>query len=118
MVLIAENISGNSTAWWQPEPTSRGTFSIISSCIITTSLCVWRAVHLNIPGPNEKNRKIFAKLTWLLLGLFAPEVVVFAAWYQRRMAKDLSAKLEYRRTMRGSEVSQVLRSAYVRITVS
>lgn len=68
---------------WQPEPSTRGTWSILSVCIITTSLCVWTAVHLNIPPSNQKYAQSWRKLYWLGVGLFAPEMVAYTAWYQR-----------------------------------
>lgn len=44
---------GNITASWRPEPKYRGTYSILSSCLITMALCVWSAVHLNLLGASE-----------------------------------------------------------------
>ena len=38
---------------WQPEPGNRGTYGLLSSCVITMVLCVWTAVHLNIPEIDE-----------------------------------------------------------------
>lgn len=51
--------------------------------MITTSLCVWTAVHLNIPPSNQKYAQFWRKLYWLGIGLFAPEMVAYTAWYQR-----------------------------------
>jgi len=65
----------NQTARWQPEPLSRGTFSILSSSLITLSLCLWTAVHLNIPGEGMGSHQKWYKVLWLILGLMAPEVV-------------------------------------------
>ncbi|ORY16123.1 hypothetical protein BCR34DRAFT_476852 [Clohesyomyces aquaticus] len=68
----------NHTAW-RPEPRFRGTASILSTCLTTMILCVWTAVHLNIPEPG-KNKGILTpqnrrKIVFLLTGLFAPELV-------------------------------------------
>jgi len=71
----------NHTAKWHPEPTFRGTFSILSSCLITMALCVWTAVHLNIPAHREKaaigfiTPQFIRKIKWLFIGLLAPEFV-------------------------------------------
>ncbi|KAF2746280.1 hypothetical protein M011DRAFT_404567 [Sporormia fimetaria CBS 119925] len=68
----------NSISKWHPEPTFRGTYGILSTCLITMVLCVWTAVHLNIPAHGEtgiitpQNRRKFG---WLVMGLFAPEIV-------------------------------------------
>ena len=61
---------------WKPEPSSRGTSAILSSCLITLSLCLWKVLHLNLPRYEEKfweEKK--RKTLWLELGLIAPELV-------------------------------------------
>ncbi|KAF2797184.1 hypothetical protein K505DRAFT_236065, partial [Melanomma pulvis-pyrius CBS 109.77] len=60
---------------WKPEPVVRGTFSILSTCLITMGLCVWTAVHLNIPEYKKQSRQIWRKVGWLVLALLAPEMV-------------------------------------------
>jgi hypothetical protein len=86
---------GNTTvlpaAMWHPEATQRGTFGILSSCLITMSLCIWTAVHLNLPEHKKESQQVYRKILWLVLGLFAPEVVVWSAWRQRKDMKLLSA---------------------------
>ena len=47
--------AANSTARWRPEPDVRGTFSILSSCLITLGLCAWSALHLNVPESGKAN---------------------------------------------------------------
>lgn len=78
---------------WTPEPHRRGSFGILSSCIVTISLCVWTALHLNIPHYSDPKRHWFTKrlmwrkLGWLCLGLLAPEMVAYSAWDQYRQSK-------------------------------
>lgn len=60
---------------WQPEPQTRGTYSIVSTCVITLSLCVWTALHLNIPEHSKADHQKWRKAKWLLVGLLAPELV-------------------------------------------
>ena len=74
---------------WVPEPNGRGTWSLLSTCIITILLCVWSAVHLNVPQREKQISKYWRRCKWLLLGLFAPEVVAYVAWQQWREAKRL-----------------------------
>lgn len=81
--VFVGNSSSIRTITWQPEPSTPGTWSILSTCIITTSLCVWTAVHLNIPPSDQKYSPFWRKLYWLGVGLFAPEMVAYTAWYQR-----------------------------------
>ncbi|KUJ16290.1 uncharacterized protein LY89DRAFT_719043 [Mollisia scopiformis] len=82
----------NDTVSWHPEATTRGTYTLPSSCLITTALCVHTAVHLNIAGYNERkilwiNTQTWRKLGWLVLGLLAPEMYLgtpnFPSWYKR-----------------------------------
>lgn len=69
---------------WVSEPSNtRGTFSILSSCILTLTLCVYTAIHLNIPSCRDSElHKSMRTTKWVFLGIFAPELVVFVAWRQ------------------------------------
>ncbi|KAL2072183.1 hypothetical protein VTL71DRAFT_11526 [Oculimacula yallundae] len=89
MFDVFGNSSANHTVHWQPEPTTRGTFGILSTCLITISLCIWTSLHLNVPGSNEKSsRQLWRKGKWLIGGLLAPEFVLFTALYQYILAKQ------------------------------
>ena len=85
MSLALGKNTTNGTVTWQPEPSTRGTWSILSTCTITVSLCLWTAVHLNVPPPNQKNAQLWRKMYWLAIGLIAPELIAYMAWYQRRV---------------------------------
>jgi hypothetical protein len=90
------NAFGNATqappASWRDEPSTRGTWNILSTCLITLGLCLWTALHLNIPRHKEGVwRPKMRKTCWLLLGLLAPEMIAYTAWYQRRAAHKLDA---------------------------
>lgn len=97
----------NRTSSWESEPTRRGTFTILSTCLITLSLCAITAVHLNIPERGKAKSQTLRKLGWMVLAVFAPELVsllisadvavsplllltllkiVFTAYRQRRQA--------------------------------
>ena len=89
MINVFGNFTTDGTSGWAPEPTVRGTWGILSSCIITISLCIWTAVHLNIPEHHKKKQQIWRKLKWLVLGLLAPEMVAYVAWHQRKKAKEI-----------------------------
>lgn len=89
MMNVFGNITSNRTTAWVAEPTVRGTWGILSTCILTISLCVWTAVHLNIPEHRKTKRQIWRKFKWLLLGLLAPEMVAYVAWHQRKKAKEI-----------------------------
>jgi hypothetical protein len=80
------------------DPNGRGTFGLIISCVLTLILCVWSALHLNIPTPHEPFfRAIWRSICWILAGIYAPELVVFTAWRQWSSAKLLSGIVEQSR---------------------
>jgi hypothetical protein len=89
---------GNSTvlpaAEWHAEPQTRGTFSILSSCLITMSLCIWTSLHLNLPEHKKEQLLKYHKLAWMIAGLVAPEMVVWNAWEQRKDMKLLSELMQ------------------------
>ncbi|KAL9633247.1 MAG: hypothetical protein Q9204_003475 [Flavoplaca sp. TL-2023a] len=81
--------SGNITSKWVPEPNGRGTFTLLSSCLVTISLCVYSAIHLNLPQHGKLWDQWRRKLLWLVVGLIAPELVAYVAWQQRSEANRL-----------------------------
>ena len=89
----------NSTAQWHPVPNNgRGTWTILSTCIITLSLCVYTALHLNIPSHKSGIVSIIGmKIKYVLFGLLAPELIVFNAWRQRTVAASIVAQLRRER---------------------
>ena len=88
MVLAFGNVTNHSTLW-VPSPTTRGSWDLLSSCVVTISLCAWTALHLNVPEHGTADRQWLRKSRWLVLGLVAPEMVVYVAWRQRREARRL-----------------------------
>lgn len=66
---------------WQPNPLTRGTADILSTCLITIALCIWSALHLNVASDDGWYARLWAKIFWLLLGLVAPELVAAIALY-------------------------------------
>ena len=73
--------NGTDLVHWKPSPQTRGTFDILTTCIITILLCVWTAVHLNVPPPGSFWGPRLRKVGWLILALLAPEMVAYTAWY-------------------------------------
>ena len=73
---IFGNASTSPPARWKAEPYERGTFGILSTCIITLGLCVWTAIHLNVPARNGHLRQLLRKVGWMVLGFLAPELVI------------------------------------------
>ena len=75
--------NGTDIVHWKESSTTRGTFDILSTCVITMLLCVWTAVHLNVQPPGEVWRPRLRKVGWLVLALLAPEMVAYTAWWVR-----------------------------------
>ncbi|KZT25944.1 hypothetical protein NEOLEDRAFT_1147670 [Neolentinus lepideus HHB14362 ss-1] len=78
------------SATWRPESSFRGTFTILSACLGTLTICVWSAVHSDIPSRKSDRLWSFVnKMGWLLVGLLAPELLLFIAYNQRLAAMKL-----------------------------
>jgi hypothetical protein len=75
---------------WVSQPSRRGTSQLVGSCVITLALCVWTALHLNVPA-KEKSviRRTLHKAKWALFGILAPELVVYTAFVQLISAANL-----------------------------
>jgi hypothetical protein len=85
-----ENTRFNETVNWKPPPNTRGTYSIISSCILVWGLCMWSAIHLNIPSKSWAKRQWVEKCEWLFWGMLYPEAVAYQALQQNMLAGELS----------------------------
>lgn len=73
---------------WMPPPTARGTSDILYTCLITISLCVYTAIHPNIPRPGSR-RAWLNRTGWVITGILAPEYVMWTAFMQHREARQL-----------------------------
>jgi len=79
---------------WVAEPQGRGTWSLLYSCVFTLVICVWTSIHLNVPPPDDTSRAYWLrKAKWVLVALFAAEIVVFTAFQQWFVAKTFLRKL-------------------------
>ncbi|KAK0648544.1 hypothetical protein B0T16DRAFT_408387, partial [Cercophora newfieldiana] len=86
--------SARNESFWHAEPGERGTYSVISECIVTLVLCVWATIHLNIPEQGKRVAQTRRKLLWMLAGVFVPEAVVWVAWDQNREARALHKEVK------------------------
>ena len=77
------------------DPNGRGTLSLIISCVLTLTLCVWSALHLNLPSNSQTTlASLVTQCRWIITGVYAPELVVFTAWRQWSSAKLLSSLVD------------------------
>lgn len=89
---------------WHSAPNERGTWDLVVSCVLTLMICVWSALHLNVPTHHSRLRdRNIRRLRWILLGIFAPEVVVSTAFAQyltaRWLLKEIQGDIEYRKNL-------------------
>ncbi|KAK6538135.1 hypothetical protein TWF694_011017 [Orbilia ellipsospora] len=79
---------------WQSDPDGRGTMGLIWGCILTLALCVWSALHLNIPPKHDPPTQYWFRVArWVTLGVLAPELVLWAAWRQWSSANILTREI-------------------------
>ena len=77
---------------------------LTSPLVQTIFLCVWQAIHLNIPPPGEPPYKQFLRrIGWSILAIIAPEMVALNAWLQYREAKHLTRFVNRHRGLHAEE---------------
>ena len=77
-----------------PEPDGRGTWSLLYSCVFTLVLCVYTAIHPNVPNPGAPElQKYHLKGKWVVWAIFAPEIGVWTAFKQYRSATSFVSEL-------------------------
>lgn len=83
------------TVGWVSDPMGRGTSGLLLSCLLTLGLCVWSAMHLNIPQKHESTLQYWLRnAKWVSLGVLIPELVVLSAWRQWLSAKSMSQQMQ------------------------
>ncbi|KAF2824835.1 hypothetical protein CC86DRAFT_47574 [Ophiobolus disseminans] len=108
--MNASHANGTQFHTWRPEPQVRGTFSILSSCLLTMVLCVWTAVHLNIPEYGKLTAQVWRKLGWVMISLLAPELVLLTAYYQYTDAMELGRLM--RENLKNKPRPSILQRSY------
>lgn len=72
---------------WIASPQLRGTFDILSSCLIAILASTWTILHLNVPGARDSDTiKFFRKLKWMCFTIIFPEFMFAHAMEERLMA--------------------------------
>ena len=82
------NTTSSTTEGWVSSPNGRGTIDILWACLITTFLCTWTSLHLNLPAPRESHlQRGFRRFRWMIQAFIAPELVVGLATGQKIEAR-------------------------------
>jgi hypothetical protein len=86
-------------------PQFRGTTAIIYSCVVTLIACIYTALHLNVPTRSGLANTIAYKGKWVVIGLIAPELVLYLAISQfleaRALVRNLNRLLDERKPKPG-----------------
>src|SRR5258706_13452327 len=86
-------IRSNPPYRWMGEPNQRGTFGIVSFCSTTLIICIWSTLHFSIPTRRyTATRRFFLHVSWMVLALLAPELLLFLAINERTNASILVKK--------------------------
>ena len=58
-------------------------------------ICLYTAVHVNIPEDGTTKPQLYqTKALWVVLGMLAPELVLYTAWSQWYSARKLTARVK------------------------
>ena len=80
---------------WVAGPNVRGTLSIVWSCVVTLVACVYTALHLNIPTKHGGAwAMLLHKSKWVVVAIFAPEIVLYIASAQFFEARALQMRFK------------------------
>ncbi|KLO08941.1 hypothetical protein SCHPADRAFT_944015 [Schizopora paradoxa] len=84
---------------WESSPMKRGTYQILSLCASTTVICIWSAVHRNIPPKRLTGLRSYAmQVAWVFVAFFLPEFMFVYALRQFIDARRLVKKFSRSRT--------------------
>ncbi|KAN0076542.1 hypothetical protein V8E54_006684 [Elaphomyces granulatus] len=103
---------------WISEPSGRGTASVLYTCLITIFLCIWSAMHINIPERNKsKMENFFYKVEIAVLAIIAPEAVftnaIIEYFFIREVLDELPASFSEVRMIYLSFLSPLSRRGFV-----
>ncbi|KUJ10470.1 uncharacterized protein LY89DRAFT_675297 [Mollisia scopiformis] len=78
---------------WTGGPSTRGTFDILWTCVSTLALCVWTAVHPNIPLLPSTKSSLLTRIGMMIVAIVFPEVIISSAWRQLRSSQWLRKEI-------------------------
>ena len=97
MGLPVFGASNSTTPHWQEDPNERGTWDLLQSCLVTLALCVYTSIHINVFNSEVGTwSRFWIRVKWALIALLIPELIVFNAWVQRRLAHRIAKVLRAR----------------------
>ncbi|RAK82213.1 uncharacterized protein BO72DRAFT_444140 [Aspergillus fijiensis CBS 313.89] len=92
---MADNFTASTRQGWVTEPDGRGSWSILSTCLLTIILCCWTAVLPNIPARTDKwYHRLRDRLHLASIGVLGPEFLLMLALGQWSSARASVKKFE------------------------
>lgn len=96
-LTVANATAADGTRTWVPLSNDRGTLDIVISCAITTFLCIWTCVCVNVPAPGKASWDNFVdRWHMFCLGMLGPEFVLLLAMGQYYSAE--SSRVMFKRS--------------------
>lgn len=91
----ASALSRQDKVGWVGTPNTRGTLTILLSCLFTILACTWSVLHLNLPDPRDSTTvKLLRKLKWTVVTIVFPEFILAHASGERQAAIEDMALLD------------------------
>lgn len=79
---------------WATTSNIRSTASLLWTCVLTLSICVFTVIHINVPLPSDSPLSHFLRKTkWAVFAILAPELTLAAAIQQWSTARALKREL-------------------------
>ncbi|KAJ0107504.1 hypothetical protein J7T55_007693 [Diaporthe amygdali] len=102
MASTKANATTADVVGWTTGPGTRGTLTLVWSCVITIFACTWTVLHLNVPGRKEASLwKTLRKVKWMAINILFPEFIFAKAVCDLRLA--LEELREFDENVRKSE---------------
>lgn len=97
LALTVFNASSNGrVSHWVSQPTYRGTWDILWTCLATVFICTYTLLCLNLPAPHDTLPILIRRrILWMFLAVVAPEIVLTYAsgqWSRARQSVELFQK--------------------------
>lgn len=84
----ADNTTHNIVSW-ESGPNTRGTMSLVSSCVVTIFACTATVLHLNVPGYKDStSQRMWRRIKWTAINILFPEFIFSKAVCDLRQALD------------------------------
>lgn len=83
------NAIADALVGWVAGPDTRGTSTLVWSCVITIFTCTWAVLHLNVPHLKDTPRHVLTrKIKWMVINVLFPELILSKAVCDLRLALD------------------------------